>query len=362
MGPIQTSTTRNVLNPGPKRRADILFTLAVLVAIYLAWQLREVLLIIYVSALFAVVITPALSFVQRFKVRGRSPGKGLAFIVIVLALITILVLFFTLALPPVFENIKELAHDWPNRMAELTAKIRRLPFMSKFRAPNLEGYGSAIASNTYGVFKGVAGGIFGLFTGLILTGYFIFEGERVFEWGMSLVSHEHRDRLANTFIRAEKRMRHWLAGQFALMLILASLSAVAFGLLHVRYFYALAVFAGMTNIVPFVGPVTSAALACIVAGMDSWQKMVGVIAFYLIYQQLENAFFTPRIMKTTVDLPPLAVIIALLLGGSLAGILGALVAVPTAALIAEFVDEYLVKRPSATPHVLAHEHEGAREW
>ena len=67
-------------------------------------------------------------------------------------------------------------------------------------------------------------------------------------------------------------------------------------------------------------------------------------------------------MKTTVDLPPLAVIIALLLGGSLAGILGALVAVPTAALIAEFIDEYLVKRPSSTPHVLAHEHEGAREW
>src|SRR5207237_7422345 len=186
MGPIQSSTTRTVLNPGPKRRADILFTLAVLAAIYLAWRVREVLLIIYVSALFAVVISPALRFVQRFKMRGWSPGKGLAFIVLVFALITVVVLFFTLAVPPVFENIKELAQDWPNRMAELTAKIRKLPFMAKFRAPNLEGYGSTIASNTFGVFKGVAGGIFGLFTGLILTGYFIFEGERVFEWGMSL--------------------------------------------------------------------------------------------------------------------------------------------------------------------------------
>jgi predicted PurR-regulated permease PerM len=362
MGPIQSSTTRNTLNPGPKRRADILFTLAVLAAIYLAWRVRGVLLTIYVSALFAVVISPALRFVQRFKMRGWSPGKGLAFIVILLALVTVVVLFLTLALPPVFENIKELAQDWPNRMAELTAKIRRLPFMAKFHAPNLEGYGSAIASNTLGVFKNVAGGIFGLFTGIILTAYFIFEGQRVFEWGMSLVSHEHRDRLANTFVRAEKRMRHWLAGQFALMLTLGCLSAIAFGLLHLRYFYALAVFAGLANIVPFVGPVTSATVACLVAGMDSWQKMLGVIIFYAIYQQLENAFFTPRIMKTTVDLPPLAVIIALLLGGSIAGILGALVAVPTAALIAEFVDEYLVKRPQPTPHALAHEHEGLREW
>ena len=362
MGPIQSSSARNTLNPGPKRRADILFTIAVLTAIYLAWRLRAVLLIIYVSALFAVVISPALRFVQRFRVRSWNPGKGLAFIVILLALVTAFVLFFTLALPPVFENIKELSHDWPNRMAELAEKVRKLPFMAKFRPPNIEGYGTTIASNTYGVFKNLAGGIFGLFTSIILTAYFIFEGQSVFQWGMSLVSHEHRDRLANTFIRAEKRMRHWLAGQFALMLTLGCLSAIAFGLLHLRYFYALAVFAGMANIVPFVGPVTSATVACIVAGMDSWQKMLGVIVFYLIYQQLENAFFTPRIMKTTVDLPPLAVIIALLLGGSLAGILGALVAVPTAALIAEFIDEYLVKRPQPTRHALAHEHESVREW
>ena len=362
MRAIPTTPTRNVLNPGPKRRADILFTLAVLGCIYLAWRVRDVLLIIYVSALFAVVISPALRFVQRLKVRGWTPSKGLAFVLILLTLITGLTLFFAFALPPVFENIKELSHDWPSRMADLTARIRTLPFMSKFRAPNLESYGSTIASNTFGVFKGVAGGVFGLFTGVILTAYFIFEGERVFGWGMSLVSHEHRERLANTFTRAEKRMRHWLAGQFALMLTLGVLSGIAFGLLHLRYFYALAVFAGLANIVPFVGPITSATVACLVAGMDSWQKMVGVIVFYLIYQQLENAFFTPRIMKTTVDLPPLAVIIALLLGGSLAGILGALVAVPTAALIAEFIDEYLVKRPTPDTQVHAHEHEGVHEW
>src|SRR5438309_10718581 len=147
MGPIQSSTTRNLLNPGPKRRADILFTLAVLAAIYLAWRVREVLLIIYVSALFAVVISPALRFVQRFKMRRWSPGKGLAFIVIVFTLITVVVLFFTLAVPPVFEDIKALAQDWPNRMAELTAQLRKLPFMGKFWAPNLEGHGRRFASD-----------------------------------------------------------------------------------------------------------------------------------------------------------------------------------------------------------------------
>ena len=79
------------------------------------------------------------------------------------------------------------------------------------------------------------------------------------------------------------------------------------------------------------------------ASFDSWTKAAGVLIFYLAYQQLENAYLTPRIMKSTVDLPPLAVIIALLLGGSIAGVLGALVAVPTAALIAVIIDEYVVE-------------------
>jgi predicted PurR-regulated permease PerM len=82
-----------------------------------------------------------------------------------------------------------------------------------------------------------------------------------------------------------------------------------------------------------------------------------VLIFYAIYYQLENAFLAPRIMKTTVDLPPLGVITALMIGGSLAGILGALVAVPTAALIAVLVDEYLVHKHRAvitTDHEFEH--------
>jgi predicted PurR-regulated permease PerM len=85
-------------------------------------------------------------------------------------------------------------------------------------------------------------------------------------------------------------------------------------------------------------------VASVVALFDSPTKLVGVLAFFAVYQQLETAFLTPRIMKTTVDLPPLAVIIALSIGGALAGVLGALVAVPTAALCAVLIDEYLVKR------------------
>jgi len=81
-------------------------------------------------------------------------------------------------------------------------------------------------------------------------------------------------------------------------------------------------------------------------GLDSWTKLLGVIIFYAVYQQVENAYLTPRIMRAEVDLPGVAVIIALTIGAELAGLLGAIVAVPIAALIATMLDEYVVQNSS----------------
>jgi predicted PurR-regulated permease PerM len=152
--------------------------------------------------------------------------------------------------------------------------------------------------------------------------------------------------------RGENRMRHWLVGQTMLMLILGVLSCLVFGILKLKYFLALGLLAGLLNIVPIVGPAVAITLAGLVALVDSPAKLLGVLIFFVAYQQLENAFLTPRIMKLSVDLPALAVIIALMIGGALAGILGALIAVPTAALCAEIIQEYLVKKDATSAAVL----------
>ncbi|PYV50591.1 MAG: AI-2E family transporter, partial [Acidobacteria bacterium] len=115
-------------------------------------------------------------------------------------------------------------------------------------------------------------------------------------------------------------------------------SAIVFGLLRIKYSYALSVFAGLANIVPILGPVMSVILAGIVAAFDSWWKLLGVVIFYLLYQ---------------LNLPPLAVIIALSLGGALAGVLGALIGVPTAALVAVILDEYVVRKETAPAELAA---------
>jgi predicted PurR-regulated permease PerM len=121
-----------------------------------------------------------------------------------------------------------------------------------------------------------------------------------------------------------------------------------FGLLGIRYFYALSVFAGVANFIPILGPIATVVIAGLVAALDSWAKVLGVIIFYLVYQQVESAYLTPRIMRAAVDLPGITVVIALTIGGQLAGLLGAIVAVPTAALIATVIDEYVMENNPST--------------
>jgi predicted PurR-regulated permease PerM len=250
------------------------------------------------------------------------------------------------ALPPVYRDASAFSADWPKHLAELIQRLQRFPFGNQLDPAVLQKYASDIVGSAGGIFLNLAGGIFGLFTVVILTIYFIVDGQRAYHWAVSLFPLQHQERLAATLVRAERRMRHWLIGQGLLMTCLGLASLCAFYVLGLKYFYLLALYAGIANIVPVAGPLSALAVASTVAAFDSPNKLLGVLVFYAIYLWVESGFLSPRIMKSTLDLSPLAVIIALALGGSLGGVVGAMVAVPTAALVAVFADEYLVKRKS----------------
>lgn len=342
--PLNLATDRRVKNVH-SLRSDIVFAFICLAAMYFVLKAIDVLLLIYVSALFAVVISPAIRFIRRLKIGNWRPGRGLAIGVLLITLLTAVVLFALFALPPMINDAHDLAANWPARMADLTKRLHGVPFLENFDRSKLEGFAAGALGGAFGFLGTFAVGIFGVFSCFILTAYFILDGERAFHYAITLFPLDSQERLERTMIRAENRMRHWLIGQLMLMSLLAVTSGIVFWLIGLKYFYVLAVFAGMVNIVPIVGPITAATVASLVALFDSPTKLLFVLLFFIIYPQMETAFLTPRVMRTTVDLPPLAVIVALIIGGTLAGVVGALVAVPTAALCAVLIDEYLVQRP-----------------
>ncbi len=328
-------------------RSDILFFFGVALALWVAYSVRDVLMLIYVSALFAVVLSPAIGGIQKMHIGKWRPGRGFAIVFLILMLALAGTLFAVFALPPVYRDSRNFSADLPRHLDELMEGIKHLPFASKIDPAGLQKYAAEIAGGAGGLFLNVAGGIFGIFTAVILTAYFIIEGDRTLQWAVSMFPLNQQQRLSSTLLRAKARMRNWLIGQSLLMLSLGTCSLIVYWAIGLKYFYLLAMFAGVANILPIAGPISAVVLASVVAVLDSPEKLVGVIIFFTIYFQIESVFLSPRIMRHTLNLSPLTVIIALSMGGALAGVVGALVSVPTAALVMVLADEYLVKRAPA---------------
>jgi predicted PurR-regulated permease PerM len=328
-------------------RSDILFFFGVFIALWLAYTVRDVLMLIYVSALFAVVLSPAIGLIQKIRFKRWRAGRGFAIFLLILALLLMGTLFAVFAFPPIYHDAEQFSADWPRHMAGLSEELKHLPFGNKVDPAELQKYAAEIVGGAGSLFLNLAGGIFGIFTAIILTAYFIIDGERTLQWVVSLFPLHHQTRLTATLLRANKRMRTWLMGQAIMMVCMGVTSLAAYYVLGLKYFYILAMYAGIADIVPIAGPISALLIAGTVAAMDSPQKVLGVIIFHAVYAQFEAAYLSPRIMRSTLKLAPAAVIIALTLGGSLAGVIGALVSVPTAALVMVLADEYLVKKKSA---------------
>jgi predicted PurR-regulated permease PerM len=334
--------------PPRSLRGDITFAFALGLGIYLAWFVRNVLILIYISALFAVVLTPIVNGIMKLRIGRWQPGRGIAIVLLFLAVAGFVTLFFVFAFPPVLRDLREFASELPTRGPQLLSRVRRLPFMQHVDVSALNAKLQDFAANfaTYLLLSARhwASTLFDIITGTILTVYFMLEGGEAYHWLLSFFPVQKRQRLDTTLARAEVRMGKWLLGQGILMLILGVSSTIVFIIFDVRYAYALGVLMGIFNIVPIAGAVITVALALAVAAIDSWGRVLGVAIFYAIYSQIETSFLTPRIMRSSVGLPGLAVIVALLLGAAFDGIMGAMVAVPTAVLVGILLDEYAVKQ------------------
>ncbi len=327
-------------------RRNILFTIGVLVLLYYVYVLRAELTLVYVSALVAVVLTPLARAIMRIRIGKWHPGMGLSVILLMASVAALISLFALFAVPPAFRDLRQFVSELPQRAPDLLDRLKRVPLMQHINVPALNARIQDFAGN-FATFllksaKDWAHVVFALGMGVLLTIYFMVDGGRAYCWGLKLVPIEHRPRLDRALTRAEARMGRWLLGQAMLMLILGVTSTIVFVALHIRYAYALGVLMGMFNIIPVVGAMITVSLALLVAALDSWGKVLGVLVFYVIYAQIETSLLTPRIMQSSVNLPALAILIALLIGSALAGIAGAAVAVPTAVLLAVLIEEYVI--------------------
>ncbi len=205
----------------------------------------------------------------------------------------------------------------------------------------------ALFGGVLGAGRAVVTGVFSLLLVLILTLYFLASLKSITAGAYKLVPRSSRDRVREIGEEAQRRVGGYVLGQLAVATLNGLLSFVVMSVLDVRYSVALAFAVGVFGLIPLVGATLGAILACTVAGLGDLTDGVVLAVWFLIYQQVENYLILPRIMARTVAVPSTLAVVAALVGGSLLGLIGALVAIPLAATILLVVQRVVYPRQEA---------------
>ena len=190
---------------------------------------------------------------------------------------------------------------------------------------------------------GFVGGVFGLVTILILAFYLMVDAETFVRTFVRLFPRAERSRVEDACRRISTKVSAWLGGQLLLAGIIGGTAALGLFLMGVPYFYVLALIAGIGEMIPIVGPLLAAVPAIAVAFTVSPTLALGVAVFFFVQQQFENHVLVPKVMERQVGVSAAAVIVALLVGGTLLGVVGAILAIPTVAILQVIFEELILE-------------------
>ena len=339
------------MTASPDPRALIRYTLAALaVTACIAWALWEVrgaLLLIYISALIAIGLSPLVNELERDRFLRQRVPRWAAILVIYICIIAALVAIASMVIPAVVMQARDLAREFPRLLHQGQQWLINHGVLTReiSAAEAVQQTAPSTAQDTLGLVAnavlGVIGGVFGLITVLVLAFYLLVDSSALILVFLRLFPREKRTQVNDACRRVTKKISAWLGGQLLLGGIIGSTAALGLYLMGVPFFWVLALIAAVGEMIPIVGPILSAVPAIIVALSVKPTLALAVIVFFIAQQQLENHLLVPKIMQRQVGISPVFVIIALLIGGSLLGVIGAILAVPTAAILQVLLEETL---------------------
>jgi len=319
------------------------------IVLYTLYLIRGALLVIYVSALLAVGFIPAVSWIERQKLigHGRLP-RWAAILVLYFGVLAVFALLLVLIVPPLVDQASALWRELPTLTARFDRTLARYrifghrytvqDLLTSFPAP-----GAAVAG-LLGAVQGVIGVLGTAVVIIVLPYYLLVELDSLREGFLKLFPADRRDWIERMVRVSTGKIGAWLNGQLLLSLTIGVTSSFGLWLLGVPYFYVLGVIAALGEFVPIIGPFVAAVPAVLVGWSVSPHTALFVIVWFSVQQFIEGNILVPRIMERQVGVSAWSVVVALVIGSELLGVAGAILAVPTAAIIQVFVREYLERQ------------------
>ncbi len=302
------------------------------------YMVRDILLILLVSMLLASAMDPLVDWLYR---RAKFP-RGLSVILVYLVFISFIGMVIYFLIPPIVEQFRDLS----GRLADFRQDITRqtsVVFQVLDQLGVAKGFSSLgenfanISSNFLQTTLGVFSGLVQVVAVLAISFYLISSDSGMKNFIKSLVPYKHQAHATVLTEKIQHKIGFWLLGQLILSGFIFLLTYLGLSILGVKSALALALLAGLLEIVPYLGPILSAIPAIFVAFVQSPPLALFVLGLYIVVQQVENYVLVPKIMGKTVGANPVIILVAVLVGFKIAGILGMLLAVPIVAAVSAFL-------------------------
>jgi predicted PurR-regulated permease PerM len=335
-------------------RIVLIVAASVLVLRALAY-LHSPLIWIFTAFFLALALEPAVDGLSRY-MPGRS--RALAVLLVLLVAIGLLTFILVALVPPLATELYHLVTNLPNAYRDFVGsngtvgKLIGQQVSTSSAADALQQFSNQILSfggSAVGVLRSLFGGIVALITILLLTFFMVLEGPRWSELIWSHVPADKRSRYQPLLRQMHGTVYGYVNGNLLTSLIAAVTFAVLLFLLRAPYAVVLGLLVGVIDLIPMVGATLAAILVvATVLVFKGLGTALIVAAIFIVYQLIENNFLQPLVYSKTLEVSPLIVMLALIIGGSLAGFIGALVAIPAAASAQILLKYYLGARPSKT--------------
>ena len=327
----------------------VLLRAALLLAVaYIIYLLRDVVILVLLAVLTAAALVPAIARLQRFGL-SRTAAVIISYSFLFFFFFVLLAVFF----PLFFSEIKQFLQNFPEYTKRLDAFMNGIEIYSRSIGiewskdefsqgieENISQWFSQIFSTTVNVFQGFIHFIGYFFLALYLS----LEEKGIEKFFLLMTPKEYHAQALSIANRMQGKVSQWLFGQMLLMLIAFAIYYIGLSLIGVPYALAIALFGGLMEMLPYVGPVLAAIPAIVIGLLSSPVLGASALAFYIVAHQVEAHIVAPQVMKHSAGLNPVALIVAILIGLELGGPLGIVLAVPITMILSVFVEDLLLKK------------------
>jgi predicted PurR-regulated permease PerM len=342
-------------------RRVILATITVSLVVLAFWLIilfRYVFIILFLGIVLSLAIRPAVSWLNR-----HSLPRGAGVAVVYLGLLAFLTGFILLLVPLLADQVASIINNLPNYYQTLRGRFfdshnllllrlglqlpPTLPFLSPAEQPAEDAV--VTVGQTWEYTLLLSRYLFMAVAVLLLGFYWTLDGERIVRSLVLLFPMDWREGIRELLTAVEVKVGAYIFGQIILSIFIFAMNLIAFLLIGLPYPLFLAVFAGIMEAVPMAGPVLGAIPAVLLAlSLGEPTKVLWVVLATIIIQQFENAVLVPRIMRRAVGVNPLVTLLSLLAFTSVLGIVGALIAIPIAAILQLLVNRLLLEPGNGT--------------